>query len=600
MNAALKAVHGLALCLLLGGPLFWTCIWRVLDTPEARHATRQVWHRVRLGTWIGAVGFLLSGAADVLRVAHQVIDPMGLESLLQFLIGTRYGNMMLLKSVLIPLYVTSIFLLSTSYRRLAQVCAALCGLALLTTLSLTSHAAAKPGIGPVLSATLHLAGVVIWGGGLLYFALLPWKTIRQETETYGRVLWKLVERFSSIALVAVCLLVASGAVLAFFHVYGLTAFSDTPYGRILSAKIAIFLLMLGVAGWQLMRLSPALKRQARTRVPDVASALLSRCATLVRTEAALVIGAVLLAAGLTTLPPAERPAQVTPSTWDTTLAAWHLHLAMTPAGGRGQVQFDLALTRVDGQQVSDDLQLFVHLRMRGHDMGTLRHAAVPVAAGHYSAAGRISMAGEWDVDITLQSPGAATLATTYTFVAATGTRDQDRSRRLELAAIGASRLAMLSCLLGLLLSALAIVTLWASRSGRMPGWATPFGCFLLVCGGYLILRVVLVDAYPTTYRTNPMPRTPEAIEQGQQVFQQHCAACHGPAGHGDGPAAAGLNATPADLTAAHVDDHTDGDLFWWLTHGIAGTAMPPWQEQLSEPERWKVIHYVRSLRHGRL
>jgi len=41
MNAALKAVHGLALCLLLGGPLFWTCIWRVLDTPEARHATRQ-------------------------------------------------------------------------------------------------------------------------------------------------------------------------------------------------------------------------------------------------------------------------------------------------------------------------------------------------------------------------------------------------------------------------------------------------------------------------------------------------------------------------------------------------------------------------------
>ena len=75
MNAFLKAVHGLALCLLLGGPLFWTCIWRVLDTPEARHATLQVWRRVRLGTWLGAVGFLLSGIADVLRVAQQVIDP---------------------------------------------------------------------------------------------------------------------------------------------------------------------------------------------------------------------------------------------------------------------------------------------------------------------------------------------------------------------------------------------------------------------------------------------------------------------------------------------------------------------------------------------
>jgi putative copper export protein len=600
MNAFLKAVHGLALCLVLGGPLFWTCIWRVLDTPDARHVTLQVWQRVRLGTWLGAVCFLLSGAADLLRAAHQVIDPMDLEILLRFLIGTRYGNMTLLKSVLVPLYLTSVCLLSTSYRRLAQVCAALCGLALLTTLSLTSHAAAKPGMVPVLTETLHLAGGVIWGGGLLYFALLPWKTIRQETETYGRVLWKLVERFSTIALVAVCLLVASGAVLAFLHVYGLTAFSDTPYGRILSTKIAVFLLTLGVAGWQLMRLSPALKRQARTRVPDVASALLSRCATLVRTEAALVIGAILLAAVLTTLPPAERPAQVTHGTWDRTIAAWHLHLTMTPTGDRGQVQFDMALTHVDGQQVPGDLQLFVHLRMRGHDMGTLRRAAVPIAAGHYTAPGLISMAGEWDVEIILHPPGAATLTITCTFAAATGTLEQDRSRRLELAAIWASLLAMLSCLLGLLLGALAVVTLWASRSGRMPGWATPFGFFLLICGGYLVLRVVLVDAYPTTYLTNPIPPTPEAIGQGQRVFQQHCAVCHGPAGRGDGPAAAGLNPAPADLTAAHVDDHTDGDLFWWLTHGIAGTAMPPWQEQLSEPERWKVVHYIRSLRRGRL
>ena len=34
MSAFLKAVHCLALCFALGGPLFWTCIWRVLDTPE--------------------------------------------------------------------------------------------------------------------------------------------------------------------------------------------------------------------------------------------------------------------------------------------------------------------------------------------------------------------------------------------------------------------------------------------------------------------------------------------------------------------------------------------------------------------------------------
>ena len=598
MNAFLKAVHCLTLCLALGGPLFWTCIWRVLDAPDIHRTTLQVWQRVRFGIWLGAVCFLVSGAAGLLQAAHQVIDPTDLESLIQFLIGTRYGNMTLLKCLLMPFFLVSVFWLSTSYPRLGQVCAALCGLALLTTLSLTSHAAAKPGIVPVLSETIHLAGVVVWGGGLLYFALLPWKTIRRETEIYGRILWKLVERFSTIALVAVCCLGMSGAVLAFLHVYGLPAFSDTPYGRILSTKIAVFLLTLGVAGWQLMRLSPALKRQARTRMPGAAYTLLGRCAALVWTEAALILGAIFLAAVLTTLPPAERPAQVTHDAWDKTLGDWHLHLTMTPRGDRGQVQFDIVLTPVHNQQLSHDLRVFVHLRMRGHGMGTLRHTAVPIAAGHYTTLGLISMAGAWEVEITLQPPDAATLTTTFAFAAVTGTLDQDRNRRLELTAIWASWLAMLSCLLGLLLGVLAVVTLWASRSGRMPGWATLFGFCLLICGGYLVLRVILVDAYPTTYLANPIPSTPVVIGQGQNVFQQHCAVCHGRDGRGDGPAAAGLNPTPADLTAAHVDDHTDGDLFWWLTYGIAGTAMSPWQEQLSEPERWMVVHYIRSLRRG--
>ena len=228
MNAFLKAVHCLALCLVLGGPFFWMCIWRVLDTSEGRRLTPHVWQRVRFGTRLGAIVFMVSGYADLLRVVRQVSNPMDLAVLWQFLVGTRYGHMTLLKSLLIPSVLASFSLFSTSYQRLAPVCTAVCGLALLTTLSLTSHAAAKPGIGPALSDTLHLLGVVIWGGGLLYFALLPWKAIRQETETYGRLLWKLVERFSTVALVAVGILVASGAVLAFLHVYGLPAFSGSP------------------------------------------------------------------------------------------------------------------------------------------------------------------------------------------------------------------------------------------------------------------------------------------------------------------------------------------------------------------------------------
>ncbi|MBM3226464.1 MAG: cytochrome c [Candidatus Tectomicrobia bacterium] len=45
-----------------------------------------------------------------------------------------------------------------------------------------------------------------------------------------------------------------------------------------------------------------------------------------------------------------------------------------------------------------------------------------------------------------------------------------------------------------------------------------------------------------------------------------------------------------------MDDYTDGELFWWITHGMAGTAMPGWQELLTETQRWQLIHYVRQIR----
>jgi len=599
MDAFLKAVHCVALCLLLGGPVFWLWIWCGLDIPAVLQLTPRVWQRVRGGTLLGALCFVLSGYADMVRAASQVIDPMDHAVLWQFLVGTRYGHMTLLKSLLTPVFLMSFFLLSRYAQRLAQVCTALCGLALLTTLSLASHAAAKPGVVPVVSDLIHLAAVAIWGGGLLYFALLPWKTLRQETDASRRLLWKLVERFANAALVAVLLLVTSGVVMAFLHVYGVPALSSTAYGRTLVRKIALLLLALSVAGWQLMVLSPALKRQARTFVPTVAHALIGRCALLVRVEATFLVGAIILAAVLTTLPPAERPAQVTHASWEKTLDDWRLRLTMAPQGGLGQVQFEVALAHLHGQETPRDTQVFVHLRMRDHDMGTSRRAATPVAAGQYTVPGLISMAGSWEVDVSIHPPGAAAFTTTFGFEAATGTLEQDRSRRLDLAAVPASPLDTLSCILGLLLGALAVLTLWASRRGKLPLWATPFGLFLMACGGYLVLRVVLVDAYPTTYRKNPLRSSAEVITTGQTLFQKHCTVCHGSDGRGHGPAAAGLNPPPADLTAAHVDDHTDGDLFWWLTHGITGTAMPAWHDTLSEPERWTVVHYLRSLRRGK-
>ena len=46
---------------------------------------------------------------------------------------------------------------------------------------------------------------------------------------------------------------------------------------------------------------------------------------------------------------------------------------------------------------------------------------------------------------------------------------------------------------------------------------------------------------------------------------------------------------PADLTAAHTGQHTAGDLYWWITHGIARSGMPPFGGALSEAEQQMLL-----------
>ncbi len=112
------------------------------------------------------------------------------------------------------------------------------------------------------------------------------------------------------------------------------------------------------------------------------------------------------------------------------------------------------------------------------------------------------------------------------------------------------------------------------------------------------LSLLTVEAYPTSFQTSPTGFSAAAIAHGQALFVQNCVSCHGPEGEGNGPAAAGLHIKPSDLTQPHIFDHTDGEMFWWLTHGIddpeGGLAMPGFANALSAEDRWALIDYVRA------
>lgn len=148
-----------------------------------------------------------------------------------------------------------------------------------------------------------------------------------------------------------------------------------------------------------------------------------------------------------------------------------------------------------------------------------------------------------------------------------------------------------AAVLPLALAATAVALL---RRPHRP-WLAAGGVGLFLYAASVPLTQLAVDAYPTTYLRPAVPYTAPSIARGAHLYREHCAACHGPAGYGDGPAARGLRPPPADLTARHTADHTAGDLFWWLSRGIRGSAMPGFEDRLSPDDRWDLINFVRTL-----
>jgi putative copper resistance protein D len=149
---------------------------------------------------------------------------------------------------------------------------------------------------------------------------------------------------------------------------------------------------------------------------------------------------------------------------------------------------------------------------------------------------------------------------------------------------------------GTALAAFGFVCLCAAalRRAERP-WTIGVGLASVAYGAAVTLPTISTDAYPTTYMRPSVTYHAISVANGLHLYRENCALCHGVAGYGDGPVAEDLKPKPADLTAKHTGDHTAGDLFWWLSEGIPGKAMPGFGAALSQEERWDLINFMRAL-----
>jgi high-affinity iron transporter len=99
-----------------------------------------------------------------------------------------------------------------------------------------------------------------------------------------------------------------------------------------------------------------------------------------------------------------------------------------------------------------------------------------------------------------------------------------------------------------------------------------------------------VVAYVTSLRSTH----PQQLE-GEGLFAQNCASCHGPSGAGNGVLAKSLTRLPPEIgTVAWQVERSDEQLAQVVRAGIPGTAMPP-TASLAPKQVESIVAYMRTL-----
>jgi mono/diheme cytochrome c family protein len=98
-------------------------------------------------------------------------------------------------------------------------------------------------------------------------------------------------------------------------------------------------------------------------------------------------------------------------------------------------------------------------------------------------------------------------------------------------------------------------------------------------------------------RLNPVTLSPGVLVSAREHFADHCATCHGNDGKGQTDVGRSLYPPAPDMTAARTQNLTDGELFYFIEHGVRLTGMPGWSTGTAEGETasWHLVHFIRHL-----
>ena len=581
----------LSVFLLVGGPLFYVLVWgRVYSNEDT--LTRLLLRRITLFMFISGVFFIISGLVVDLNALNQ-LNQTGIRALL---FETRYG-ISLLNVVFVPVFIACFMKLSAARNSCWYAGMLISGLAILWTHSETAHTAAVPGLLPSVSNFIHLLAAVVWGGGLLVFLFLPWSSLKTHINQNGPRFWMVVHRFSNLAIILFGIVFLTGAVLTVVHVHGKAAMDSTLYGLTLKLKIVMAAVLLGTLFLNLLKFVPALKPGSEGPGDQKLLLSVARFRIIANIEALVITGLLLVSGVLSTYEPPDTAPFLNPQSWTMTTGNIPVRVEMQPVtGSTTSARFEIFLP--DTQEVSSGIRVVFNLLLLDSDLGFHEIDAVQVSPNSYLGEASFPLPGDWRLEVIIEGLNNTPVTGVHDLAIPSQPLIDDLRTYISLPAIAYTSSNMITFVVGFLLALMFGWLLWQSRLGKFPAWITIAGLSGSALGFYMMLNIALVKTYPSTFWKNPEPYTAEVIGAGKHDYIAKCAECHGETGGGDGPWAKELRGSIPALSSPHLDIHTDGEIYWWITHGIPLLDMPPLGDELIDSQRWSIINYVRSLRHG--
>jgi len=198
---------------------------------------------------ITGIGLLLIFASNILMLAIQAIR---LETSVISVIQTNFGNVWLIRMT-ITVILLGLWFAMDRKKKLSvknKIPMLITMLGLIGTSSLIGHGAASGEIPAIILDYIHNFVAAVWIGGIIYlvFTLLPTFLQLEETKREKMTL-VLIPRFSIMVIIAVGIVIITGPSLMWFLESNVSLITESIYGKLIFAKIAIAAVMIAFGGY---------------------------------------------------------------------------------------------------------------------------------------------------------------------------------------------------------------------------------------------------------------------------------------------------------------------------------------------------------------